>query len=186
MSGSFFSKRQIDISVAEPFQGELSEDWLTMVVSAGMEVALSEDELAQVSLLVTGDATLRELNLEYRGLDEVTDVLSFSADHAGHWAGDEAERNDRYAKKGGSEDMPFVFPPGELPVLGEIAISYPQARRQAQERNEPEERELALLIVHGVLHLVGHDHVDPEETEQMQAKERTALAAVFPVGVHCG
>ena len=184
MSGNILPKHQIDISVAEPFQVELSEDWLTMVISTGLKVALPDGEAAQLSLLITGDATLRDLNLEYRGLDEVTDVLSFSAHHAGHWAGDEAESEDRYVKNGGSTDIPFIFPPGELPVLGEIAISYPQARRQAQERNEPEERELALLIVHGVLHLVGHDHVDPEETEQMQAKELAALATIFPVGAH--
>ena len=178
--------RRIDVAIAEPFRKELSAAWLKKVAADALQSALPEGEPGQLSLVVTDDDTLRELNREFRGLDEVTDVLSFSAHHAGHWAGDGAEPEDRYVKNGGSADMSFVFPPGELPVLGEIAISYPQARRQAQERNEPEERELALLIVHGVLHLVGHDHLDPEETEQMQAKERAALATVFPIGVHRG
>lgn len=174
--------RQIDIAVAEPFQSKLSEKWLGMVMEAGLEAALPKGEPAQVSLFITNDATLQELNLRYRGLDEVTDVLSFSASHPGHWAGDTDEPEDRYLKAGQSDQTPFVFPPDELPILGEVAISYPQAQRQARERNEPEDRELALLIVHGVLHLVGHDHEDPEETIRMQSKEREALEAVYKMG----
>ena len=70
------------------------------------------------------------------------------------------------------------MPPGELAPLGEVIVSYPQAQRQAEERGAPLEHELALLVVHGVLHLTGHDHLDPEETALMQSKERTALAAL--------
>ena len=76
----------------------------------------------------------------------------------------------------------FILPPEELPPLGEVIVSYPQTLRQAEQRGEPVERELALLLVHGVLHLVGHDHLEPEETELMQARERAALAEVFQVG----
>jgi probable rRNA maturation factor len=72
----------------------------------------------------------------------------------------------------------FVMPPGEPSPLGEVIISYPQAQRQAEERGAPLENELALLVIHGVLHLTGHDHLEPEETELMQSKERTALAAL--------
>jgi len=63
--------------------------------------------------------------------------------------------------------------------LGEVIISLPQARRQAEERDDPLDRELALLIVHGVLHLVGHEHVDFEETALMQGQEQAALASLF-------
>ena len=81
--------RQIDISIAEPFEAQVSEGWLTRVMECALAVALPAGETGQVSLLITGDETVRELNREYRGLDEVTDVLSFSATHAGHWEGDE-------------------------------------------------------------------------------------------------
>jgi probable rRNA maturation factor len=59
-----------------------------------------------------------------------------------------------------------------------VIVSYPQAQRQAEERGVPLDHELALLVVHGVLHLTGHDHLDPKETQLMQSKERTALATL--------
>ena len=181
MSGSPQPIRQIDISVARSFRQEISETWLRKVMEAGLGAALPEDEPAQVSLMVADDATVRELNRRFRGLDEVTDVLSFSASHSGHWAGESPEPEDRYIKFEGSSPLPFVLPPGEPPPLGEVIVSFPQTKRQALERNSPVEQELALLIVHGVLHLVGHDHMEPEDTAQMQTKERAALAAVSQI-----
>ena len=176
--------RQIDVAVAESFQDELREGWLRMVVEAGLDEALPVDEPAQVSLLVTDDNALRDLNLRFRGLDEVTDVLSFSASHPGHWPGDAEEPEDRYLKPGDCGEFPFVLPPGELPALGEVIVSYPQTLRQAMARQQPVDQELALLIVHGVLHLVGQDHLEPGEKERMQTKEQAALAAVFQAGAH--
>jgi len=133
-----------------------------------------------VSLVVSDDATLQRLNREFRGLNELTDVLSFSGSAPGSWEGDGAAPGDRYLQPGG-EDLLFVIPPDEAPPLGEVIISYPQARRQALERGEPVGRELALLIVHGVLHLVGHDHLEPEETARMKAQEAAALQSIFQV-----
>jgi probable rRNA maturation factor len=76
----------------------------------------------------------------------------------------------------------FVFPTGEVPPLGEVILSYPQALRQAQSRNDAVLREVALLIVHGMLHLVGHDHLDVEDTAIMKAKEQIVLETLFPSG----
>ena len=83
------SPREIDLLVSETFQEKLSEDWLMRVIEGALQVALPPDEPGQVSLLVTDDATVKELNRRYRGLDEVTDVLSFSANYPGHWEGEE-------------------------------------------------------------------------------------------------
>lgn len=167
----------------ETFQEELSEKWLILVMERALQVALApEERRCQVGLLITDDETVRELNGEYRGLDEVTDVLSFSADHPGHWEGDDEAPQDRYLGPDESTPNPFVLPPDQLPPLGEVIVSYPQTRRQAQAGKQPVERELALLIVHGVLHLVGHDHLAADEQDQMQAKEQTALHAIFKLG----
>ncbi len=175
--------RQVYLSVDEPFTGSIlsdvldeipsasAEDWLMTIAQAALDVALEGAEAAQMSLLITDDETVQRLNAQFRGLDEVTDVLSFSADHAGHWEG-EAEPPDD------TDGFEFVMPPGEPAPLGEVIVSYPQAQRQAEERGAPLEHELALLVVHGVLHLTGHDHLDPEETALMQSKERIALAAL--------
>ena len=164
-------KRQIDVTIEEPFQGGLSLRWVRKVIVSALDQALPSGQAAQVAVLVTGDDTMRRLNRDYRGVDEVTDVLSFSADHPGHWEG-EAEPPEA---TGG---LDFVLPPGELAPLGEVIVSYPQAQRQAEQRRAPLEHELALLVVHGVLHLTGHDHLEPAESALMQSKERTALATL--------
>ena len=178
MPDSPHSLQEIDISVDEPYQQELSEVWLRTVMEAALVEALPQGEPAQVGLVVTDDKTVQELNRQFRGLDEVTDVLSFSASHSGHWEGDPQESDEASPKSVDSEELNFVLPPGEPSPLGEVIISFPQTIRQAQERNGPVEQELALLIIHGVLHLVGYDHMEPKDEEQMQAKERSALAAV--------
>ena len=148
-----------------------SEDWLIEVAKAALDMALDGMEAAQMSLLISNDETVRSLNAQFRGSDEVTDVLSFSADHPGHWEGTADPPEDT----GGFD---FVMPPDEPSPLGEVIVSYPQAQRQAEERGVALEHELALLVVHGVLHLTGHDHLEPEETAAMQSKERAALATL--------
>jgi probable rRNA maturation factor len=170
--------RQIDVSIEEPFQQYISEEWVKMAADCALQAALPAGEPGQVSLLVTNDVTVQELNHKYRGVDEVTDVLSFSTTYPGHWEGEAEAPDEQYLNPGDPFPPHFILPPDEAPPLGEVIISYPQARRQAQGRNEPVERELALLIVHGVLHLVGHDHLSPEDTSLMQAKEQAALEAL--------
>ena len=159
------------VSVDEPYEDEVDAEWLEDVARAALTVAGVEGG-AEVSLLITGDETVRELNAEYRGLDETTDVLSFSADHPGHWEGD-GDGPEQPAR-----DEGFVLPPGIPQPLGEIIVSLPQARRQAVDHGVSPVSELAHLVVHGALHLVGYDHVEPEETAQMQAREREALESL--------
>ncbi len=112
-------------------------------------MALEPNEPAQVSLVIADDATVRELNAQFRGLDEVTDVLSFSANHPGHWPGESELAADHYIQPGNEAAFPFPSLDAGPPPLGEVIISLPQARRQVEERDEPLDRELALLIVHG-------------------------------------
>ncbi len=148
--------------------------WLETAVRCGLAQVLYPDAAGQVSLLLTDDAKVRELNRQYRGLDETTDVLSFSAQHGGHWQGDNGDAPDA---EGGNADFPM--PDYEPPPLGDIAISLPQAARQAEAAGVPLERELALLLVHGALHLLGHDHLDDGAQAAMQRLEQGALAAIF-------
>lgn len=177
-------QRQILVTIEEPFQGKVSKAWIRKVIASAMSQALPQDQPAQVAVLVTGDQTVRQLNRDYRGVDEVTDVLSFSADHPGHWEGEDQPPQDRLQTSENPGEFPeFLLPPGEAPALGEVVISYPQTQRQALEQRTAGDgtvdQELALLLVHGVLHLVGHDHVEAVETAAMQEKERAALAHMF-------
>ena len=162
---------QVFVSIDDPFGGEIDAGWIEGVVRAGLLAAGIGGD-AEVSLLITGDETVRNLNAEYRGLDEATDVLSFSAEHPGHWEGD----GDGPPEPPDHAD--FVLPPGTPRPLGEIIVSWPQAQRQAVEHSVGPERELAHLVIHGALHLVGYDHLGPEDTAGMQALEREALEAL--------
>ena len=154
-----------------------NEEWLEAAVRHGLAGSLPPDTHGQISLLLTDDATVRQLNREYRGVDRTTDVLSFSFEHWGHWEGDEdTPRSDDDAPAG------WPLPEDEPPPLGEIIVSVAQAARQAAGQGVPLQQEVALLIVHGALHLLGHDHYDDDEREKMQALERTALAMLFGEG----
>jgi probable rRNA maturation factor len=117
-----------------------------------------------VSLVITDDDTVRALNRDYRGLDEPTDVLSFGLGGLAKPVGADAPEID------------FVLPDDAPLEIGEIVISYPYAMRTAQATNRPVRDELALLTVHGVLHLLGHDHLEDAEGEEMRHREREILA----------
>lgn len=159
------------VSIDAPFDGEIGVGWLEDVTRAGLAAAGVSGE-AEVSLLITDDETVRALNSEYRGLDENTDVLSFSAEHAGHWEGDGDEPVRPF------HDLEFVLPSGLPQPLGEIIVSWPQAQRQAGDHGVSPMRELAHLVIHGALHLVGFDHLEPDEEFLMQSREREALESL--------
>jgi len=107
---------------------------------------------AALSILVTGDEAVRRLNAHYRDVDAPTDVLSF---------------------EDGSPD-----PETGIPYLGDIAIAYPRAAAQAAQGGHPVAWELCLLVVHGVLHLLGHDHATPADKARMWAAQREVLESL--------
>ena len=164
----------VRIELQDGYDGLPESDWLDTVIRRALAEVLSPDAVGQVSLLLTDDDTVRELNREFRGVDRTTDVLSFSADHAGHWAGDEAPPDAVEPRQ-----VDFPMPDGEPPPLGDIVVSVPQANRQAEAQGVPLLQELALLIVHGALHLLGHDHYEDGERAEMQSLEQAALTHVF-------
>ena len=133
-------------------------------------VALAERVLAGqgapgagLTLLLAGDERLRDLNAAHRGVDEPTDVLSFAAEESDPFPGEEREHEAaRY--------------------LGDIAVSVPTARRQAAEHGIALADELAHLVLHGVLHVLGHDHETPEDDAAMRTLEESYLGA----GIHAG
>jgi probable rRNA maturation factor len=104
-----------------------------------------------VNIAMVSDATVRELNRRYRGVDAATDVLSFPASpvvHAAHWP-----RGPRPQPPASS------LPPSVVgPLLGDIVIARGVARRQAREARHAEAIELRVLALHGLLHLIGYDH----------------------------
>ncbi|GAI10330.1 unnamed protein product, partial [marine sediment metagenome] len=78
----------------------------------------------------------------------------------------------------GGDLASFVAPPDGIQHLGEVIISYPQAVIQAEERQHSVEREITILIIHGVLHLLGYEHDKPEMEHQMRAREAEILSYI--------
>lgn len=127
---------------------------------------------AEVSVVFADDDAVHALNRDFRGVDAPTDVLSFGLSGLSAQAGED-----------GSQDDGFVLPPHSDEQLGEVIVSVETAARQAGEHGRTLAHELAHLIVHGTLHLLGHDHAQPEEEAVMRAQEDAALQACgFPPG----
>ena len=157
----------VAIQVFDEFEDAICYLWLERVCLAALE---QEGIDQRVSLVIADDETVRELNAEYRGLDKTTDVLSFAFDNEGEYYGEGDAPSDWSA---GQE---FALPPGESAGLGEVIVSYPQAVRQAEDSGQSVNQELAYLITHGILHLMGHDHMDDDDEREMNARERLVMA----------
>ena len=97
---------------------------------------------------MTNDDTIRSLNQQFRNFDEVTDVLAF---------GNHGEFEDETVDSS-LEAVEFPNPEDLLSHLGEVVLSYPQAQRQALENTVSIDSEIALLVIHGILHLLGYEH----------------------------
>ncbi len=124
--------------------------------------------LAEVSLIFLDEPAIAALNRQFMGKEGSTDVLSFPIDN-------EPEPSGRVPDAGGSG--PGEQPLPEIPQLvGDIVICPAVAARNALEHEVTLDDEIALLVVHGVLHLLGWDHVVDEEAERMEAREQVLLA----------
>ena len=152
---------EIEIFVEEEFRGVMDEGWARRIA----QTVLKAEGVAppyEVSLVFTDSETVKQLNRDYRGVDEPTDVLAF------------------YMLPQKEVDDSFALPPDGVTRLGEVIISYPQAVAQAKKQGHSPERELALLIIHGILHLLGYDHEEPEEESKMRERERELLERCLP------
>ena len=128
-----------------------------LTLDAGRSVSLSDGfdfalASADMTIVLTDNAQLHELNREYLGVDAPTDVLSFPA---------------------AEED-----PETGTPYLGDILISIPRAKQQAEAAGHSVEDEVQLLVVHGTLHLLGHDHAEAAEKARMWKAQAEVMLAL--------
>ncbi len=152
------NKIEINITVNRNIKPAVSKNWLENVTRQVLEAECVEQPV-EMGLVITDGKTVQKLNRIYRSRDEATDVLSFQV----------ASNADQ------KSDEPFVNAPDGVRHLGEVIISYPQALKQAQQQGQSVVRELALLIVHGMLHLLNYDHELPAEARGMRRRESEIL-----------
>jgi probable rRNA maturation factor len=153
---------EINVLIEEGLEIDIEIEWLQSILEKAL---LAEDAPpnTEISMVLTGQERIYKLNRDYRGKDTPTDVLSFSM----------AEQRIE------EEPTDFIEPPDGLVHLGEVIISYPQADFQAKEHHHTLKKEVATLIVHGVLHILGYDHEKPEMEAAMQTRENDILTVVL-------
>ncbi|MCM5553573.1 rRNA maturation RNase YbeY [Pleomorphomonas sp. NRK KF1] len=143
----------VDILADSPLW-EAAEDWRADVEAAvAMAAAAADAEIAddaELSLLLTDDAAIRVLNHDHRGMDKPTNVLSFPQDDP---------EADAYG-----------------PLLGDIVVAHETVAREAVEEGISFRDHFLHMIVHGFLHLVGYDHMNDDEAEEMEGLETAILA----------
>ena len=128
------------------------------------------DREAEVGLTITDDEGIKELNRDYRGIDNPTDVLSFpsvSYDEPGDFSViDNGQLND------------LLDPDTGKIMFGDIVINENRVRSQALEYGHSEKREFAFLVAHSMLHLCGYDHMEEDEARIMEEKQENVLGAL--------
>ncbi len=147
----YFDNAQNKISIATQIEEK---------ILSGLNMVAEQHELppkTEVSVTLVTDDEIHQLNKQYRNVDRPTDVLSFALDEG---------------------EEPELLDAPEEHLLGDIIISAEIAQRQGEEFGHGLEREIVYLSVHGLLHLLGYDHMQEEDKKIMRAKEEEAMKAI--------
>ena len=138
----YYDDRQDDIEITEKIKSLVEKSIASVLKVEGI------DDEVEVSVSFVGDEEIRDLNMDYRGVDRSTDVLSFPMD-------DE-----------------FII---DKRILGDVIINTRRVMEQAEELGHSHERELSYLTVHSILHLLGYDHIDDEDKKKMREREKLSM-----------
>ncbi len=152
------------------FYLQLDGDELSASCKENLENAMRDFVESDIPLCVevvfVGEEEIRALNAQTRGVDKVTDVLSYPTL-------DNIKGKALFAR-----DYPFEIDENGQLLIGSIAVCIKRAREQAEEYNHSFERELHYLIVHGIMHCLGYDHMDDTEKSEMRAQEERILGKI--------
>ncbi len=159
---------EINVLIDKGLEACVDVGWLQSIAKQVL-IAQSVSSNAELGVVIASGERVRQLNRNYLGKDEPTDVLAFSM-------------LPEQSAQGilGTDSPPFVIPPDGVLHLGEVIISYPQAVTQAEEHQHSVNREIVILIIHGMLHLLGYEHDKPELQRKMTAKETKILNTIEP------
>lgn len=167
-SGESFFELDAEILTEGPDQRKFDFD-AAEVAQQVCEAVLTAEECpydASVCLLVTDEEEVHRMNLEYRGIDRTTDVLSFPA------VPFETESDFSAVEE---NEMDYIDPDTGCLQLGDIVINAYRVWEQAEEYGHSPRREFAFLVAHSMLHLCGYDHMTPEESARMEEKQEAIL-----------
>ncbi|MFH0906747.1 MAG: rRNA maturation RNase YbeY [bacterium] len=150
-------------------KNEIDEKLFQRITEKTLEVVKIKGN-TEISLAIVGNGRMRKLNKFYRGKNRVTDVLSFENKSVIPYLTKAFPRLEKQKKE------EFIEPPDDVKRLGEIIICYPQAKKQSKLSDYSLEKELTILLIHGILHLLGYDHEKEElEAQKMEKMEKDIL-----------
>ncbi len=135
-------------------KARIDKKFLEKVAEKTLKIA-GVKKKAEISLVIVSNKKIKELNKKYRGIDKITDVLSFG------------------------QTKKFIEPPDNILRLGEIFISYQKAKTQAIQHQQIIKKEIAFLFIHGILHLLGYEHRRKKDAEIMQKLEDKILYSLL-------
>jgi probable rRNA maturation factor len=153
---------EINVICDGEFENCPPEGWFQSIAEKALAAECIGND-TEMGLLITGQQRMCRLNKAYRNKDKPTDVLAFS-----------------FLTESGEGSF-FSIPPNGLKHLGEVIVNHPQAVIQAQEEGHSIKWELALLVIHGVLHLLGYDHIEDEEAKEMESRQNELLDSLEKV-----
>jgi len=152
---------EINVFFDEGLEDSLDAGWLKDITEKILATQGIGNDI-EMGLVIASQQRVQQLNKTYRGKDTPTDVLSFTM----------------LAESGDETESGFTTPPNGIKHLGELIISYPQATIQAEEHRHSIKREVAILVIHGILHLLGYDHIEDEPAQKMAARESEILKTI--------
>ena len=141
------------INEVNDFKEDYYQDYLNIIKEASKQLEISDD--LELSCILVDDQKIHEINKEYRNIDRATDVISFAL-----------------------EDSEQYYVEGMARNIGDIFISVDHALMQANEYGHSLKREMCFLFTHGLLHLLGFDHMEKEDEEKMIAMQKKILNAL--------
>lgn len=145
----------MELAIRNFTKNKIDRKYLNFVAEKTIQLS-NYKKKPEISLVIIGTKRMISLNNKYRNKNKVTDVLSFG------------NENPKGAKK-------FIFPPSKNVNLGEIFICYSQVEKQSKEKKHSAKKEIAVLLIHGILHLIGYDHAKDKDAEKMQKMEALIL-----------
>ena len=153
----------MQIYFAQSIEGEDQEKIYGETMARALSVVLGkegiDEEGAEVSVSFVTPEEIQGLNRDYRNVDRVTDVLSFP-------------------QYDSVDDMIEMQEETGVAELGDVVICMERAKEQAEDFGHPLEREVIYLFVHSILHLLGYDHMEPQEAAEMEARQEAALQSL--------
>jgi probable rRNA maturation factor len=152
---------EINVFFDKGCEGYIDGIWLKKIAE---RILLTQDigTDIEMGIVITNQKKIRQLNKEYRGKDKPTDVLAFAM----------------FSESSSGPNTTFFHPLDGVKHIGEVIVSYPQATIQAEENLHSIQREVALLLIHGILHLIGYDHTEHQPSLKMATREQAILNTI--------